>query len=69
MFSFKKTDSSIVISRSQKEAINLNKLLGDLGGGGHSMAASVMFKDKSGEKTLEEVNDIEKSQATGDEES
>ncbi|MDA3938789.1 MAG: CBS domain-containing protein [Spirochaetia bacterium] len=53
VFSFKKTSSSIIIGRSQKEAINLNQLLGELGGGGHAMAASVLFKDKSGEGVLD----------------
>ncbi|MCK5197870.1 MAG: CBS domain-containing protein [Spirochaetales bacterium] len=55
VFSFKKSSSSIVIARSQKEAIDLNVLLGDLGGGGHSMAASVLFKDKSGKIVLEDL--------------
>ncbi len=53
VFSFVKTSSSIVIGRSQKENINLNSLLGDLGGGGHAMAASVLFKDKFGEGVLD----------------
>ncbi len=48
IFSFKKSASSIVIARSQKEAIDLNQLLGELGGGGHSGAASVFLKNKSG---------------------
>ena len=48
IFSFKKSASSIVIARSQKEAIDLNQLLGELGGGGHSRAASVFLKNKSG---------------------
>ena len=53
VFSFTKTSSSIIIARSQKEAINLNLLLGELGGGGHAMAASVLFKDKYGEGVLD----------------
>lgn len=53
VFSFKKTETSIIIARSQKEAINLNLLLGELGGGGHAMAASVLFKDKYGEGVLD----------------
>lgn len=53
VFSFKKTASSITIARSQKDAINLNKLLGELGGGGHGMAASVLFKDREGEGVLD----------------
>ena len=55
VFSFKKSSSSIVIARSQKEAINLSSLLGELGGGGHSMAASVLLKDKSGEIVMEDL--------------
>jgi tRNA nucleotidyltransferase (CCA-adding enzyme) len=53
VFSFTKSSSSIIIARSQKDAINLNLLLGELGGGGHAMAASVLFKDKSGEGVLD----------------
>ncbi len=53
VFSFVKTSSSIVIGRSQKESINLNSLLGELGGGGHAMAASVSLKDKFGEGVLD----------------
>ncbi len=48
VFSFDKSQSSIVIARSQKEAINLRDLLGALGGGGHAMAASVLFKNRFG---------------------
>ena len=55
VFSFKKNSSSIIIARSQKEVIDLNVLLGDLGGGGHSMAASVLFKDKTGKIVLEDL--------------
>lgn len=57
IFSFKKNSSSIIIARSQKEKINLNTLLGKLGGGGHAMAASVLFKDKSGDTVLEYIID------------
>ncbi|RLD33146.1 MAG: hypothetical protein DRI73_05930, partial [Bacteroidetes bacterium] len=53
VFSFKKSSSSIIIARSQKDAINLNYLLGELGGGGHRMAASVLFKKRSGEGVLD----------------
>ena len=53
VFSFVKTSSSIVIGRSQKDSINLNSLLGELGGGGHAMAASVSLKDKFGEGVLD----------------
>jgi tRNA nucleotidyltransferase (CCA-adding enzyme) len=53
VFSFTKSSSSIIIARSQKEKINLNDLLGELGGGGHVMAASVLFKDRSGEGVLD----------------
>lgn len=55
VFSFEKSSSSIIIARSQKEKINLNELLGELGGGGHAMAASVLFKDKSGEGVLDYI--------------
>jgi len=55
VFSFEKTSSSIVIARSQKEKINLNELLGELGGGGHAMAASVLFRDRSGEGVLDYI--------------
>jgi len=48
IFSFKKSNSSIIIARSQKTAINLSELFIPLGGGGHAMAASVLFKAKSG---------------------
>ncbi|MCF6334825.1 MAG: CBS domain-containing protein [Spirochaetales bacterium] len=53
VFSFAKTSSSIIIGRSQKEAIDLNYILGEMGGGGHAMAASVSLKDKYGEGVLD----------------
>jgi tRNA nucleotidyltransferase (CCA-adding enzyme) len=55
IFSFSKSSSSIIIGRSQKDDINLSTLLGKLGGGGHSMAASVLFKKKFGEIVLEDL--------------
>ena len=55
VFSFIKSKSSIVIARSQKEAINLHDLLGALGGGGHAMAASVVFKGRNGEEVSNDL--------------
>ena len=55
IFSFTKQKSSIVIARSQKEAINLHDLLGALGGGGHTMAASAVFKDRYGEEVSKDL--------------
>ncbi len=55
VFSFIKSKSSIVIARSQKEAINLNELLGALGGGGHAMAASVLFKHRFGKEVYTDL--------------
>lgn len=55
VFSFLKPGSSIVIARSQKEAINLHDLLGALGGGGHAMAASVLFKNRNGEDVFNDL--------------
>ena len=55
VFAFGKTQSSIIIARSQKEAINLNELLGALGGGGHAMAASVLFKSRFGREVYDDL--------------
>ncbi len=55
VFSFTKSRSSLIIARSQKEAINLNDLLGALGGGGHAMAASVLFKNRFGKEVYENL--------------
>jgi len=47
-FSFRKDESTLVIARSRKDTIEVNKLLEYMGGGGHQMAASALVKGKRG---------------------
>ncbi|MGQ9622629.1 MAG: CBS domain-containing protein [Candidatus Caldatribacteriaceae bacterium] len=44
-----------VIARSRLEEVNLNDILGRMGGGGHKSAASATFRNKSLEEVREEI--------------
>ncbi len=57
VFAFRKENQALVIARSQKEVIAVNKILKIFGGGGHAQAASALFKNEPGRlvyETLEE---------------
>lgn len=49
VFSFKKEGDVIIIGRSQKVVIDINKSLESFGGGGHAAAGSALVKKSSGE--------------------
>lgn len=46
--------NTLIIGRSRKEKIDLNHILGDWGGGGHSRAASALLKKKFGPAVRDE---------------
>ena len=48
VFYFKKRNDSLIVARSSKKNIDVDKVLHELGGGGHPSAASALIKDKSG---------------------
>lgn len=48
VFYFKKQNDSLIVSRSNKDNIRLDRMLKIFGGGGHERAASALVKDKSG---------------------
>jgi tRNA nucleotidyltransferase (CCA-adding enzyme) len=62
VFFVRKTKTILVITRSQKQRINLHALLRDYGGGGHQLAASLMLRGQEGPLFYEEfLNHLEKS--------
>ncbi len=48
VFYFRKENDVLIIARSRKNSIELNRILEDFGGGGHSKAASALLKDTDG---------------------
>jgi tRNA nucleotidyltransferase (CCA-adding enzyme) len=46
IFSFAKQHRSLMVARSGKESIRLDRLLAPFGGGGHTHAASALLKDR-----------------------
>jgi len=62
VFYIRKTRTILVITRSQKQRINLHALLRDYGGGGHQLAASLMLRGQEGPLFYEEfLQHLEKS--------
>lgn len=53
VFAFKHNKSVLIISRNQKESIEVDRLMGAFGGGGHSKAASANVKNTQGELVFE----------------
>jgi tRNA nucleotidyltransferase (CCA-adding enzyme) len=47
VFGFKKGKKSIIVARSQKENIDVSKLLAVYGGGGHTHAASALIRNRT----------------------
>ena len=50
VFGFRKENDAIIIARSQKESIDVSRLLTPFGGGGHLHAASALVKDIDGKE-------------------
>jgi tRNA nucleotidyltransferase (CCA-adding enzyme) len=53
VFAFKKEQSVLIVGRSQKEAIAVNKVLGHFHGGGHAGASSALLKNQVGSAAYE----------------
>ena len=52
VFALKKQRQSLIIGRSRKDTIELNRLLEAYGGGGHPQAASALLKGQIGEQVM-----------------
>jgi tRNA nucleotidyltransferase (CCA-adding enzyme) len=50
VFNFKHNESVLIISRNQKDAIELDQVMAAFGGGGHKKAASATIKEAKGEE-------------------
>jgi tRNA nucleotidyltransferase (CCA-adding enzyme) len=59
VFAFRKEKDVLIIARSQKDKIEVNRLLHKFGGSGHAQASSALIKDRSGGELFREfVNHI-----------
>ncbi len=52
VFYFQKERDTLIIARSQQHRIDLARILGAFGGGGHSQASSALLKNQPGRKTF-----------------
>jgi len=55
VFWFKHNRSAVIISRNQKDTIELDRIMGAFGGGGHAKAASALLKDVDGPELFEKL--------------
>ena len=62
VFYFSQSNDSLIIARSNKNTIKLDKLLAAFGGGGHEKAASALVKNQSGMMTFATLEEHLKSQ-------
>ncbi len=53
VFTFTHNDSVVIISRNQKAGIELDRIMGAFGGGGHKQAASATLKNVKGEEVFD----------------
>ncbi len=53
LFGLEKAKKTLIIGRSQKETIDVSRILAPFGGGGHTRAASAQLKGEWGEKVYE----------------
>ena len=53
VFHFQKENDTVIIARSSKETIDVNRILQSFGGGGHPMASSALIKKTEGDKILD----------------
>jgi tRNA nucleotidyltransferase (CCA-adding enzyme) len=51
VFSFARENDTLIIGRSQKGSVDLTRILGAFGGGGHSQASSALVRNTTGRKT------------------
>jgi tRNA nucleotidyltransferase (CCA-adding enzyme) len=58
VFSFKHNGSALIISRNQKDSIELDHLMGAFGGGGHKKAASATVKGVDGKEVFRKLEDF-----------
>ena len=62
VFTFKKDKRVLIIARSRKDTIPVNRLLEKFGGGGHTQAASALVRDRQGGAVFRElINHIHSS--------
>jgi tRNA nucleotidyltransferase (CCA-adding enzyme) len=61
VFYFSRSNDSLIIARSAKDTIKLDKILKYFGGGGHEKAASALIKDQSGMMTFANLEEHLKS--------
>ncbi len=62
VFYFAHSNDSLIIARSSKDTIELDKLLAVFGGGGHKKAASALVKNQSGMMTFATLEEHLKSE-------
>jgi tRNA nucleotidyltransferase (CCA-adding enzyme) len=55
VFNFKHNESVLIISRNQKDAIELDEIMAAFGGGGHKKAASATIKGAKGPEVYEKL--------------
>jgi tRNA nucleotidyltransferase (CCA-adding enzyme) len=58
VFNFKHNESVLIISRNQKDAIELDEVMAVFGGGGHKKAASATIKDAKGMEVYEKLLEL-----------
>ena len=58
VFAFKHNQSVVIISRNQKDNIELDRIMAAFGGGGHQKAASATMKKVEGEEVFEKLLDF-----------
>jgi len=58
VFNFKHNDSVVIISRNQKDGIELDRVMGAFGGGGHKNAASATLKKVQGPEVFQTLMDF-----------
>ncbi len=52
VFYFRKEKDTLIVARSQRHRIDLARILGTFGGGGHSRASSALLRNEPGRKTF-----------------
>ena len=48
VFYFKNRNNALIVARSNKDNIRVDRVMAEFGGGGHAMASSALVKDQSG---------------------
>lgn len=55
VFSFRKENDVLIIARSQKDGIEVNRLMAKFGGSGHAQASSALVRDRTGGDVFREL--------------